>query len=243
VTRATDRTKTDAVARELRREIASGALAAGNRLAQRDLAERFGTSPTPVREALRQLTAEGLLSYTPNQGVTVADITAREVEELHEIYLMRSALERIATELAHRHLSRAKLEELDQLQQAAAVERRESGDDARALNYSFHMEIYKAAQAPRLLRVIEHLWTLFPWDTLYLHPTGEATSPDEHAAVIVALRTGTAEEAGDAMVRHIQHGYDKLKAHVLYQGDQAVSRTQGRGPLALGNGKKYFPVM
>lgn len=231
MSQAKSRTKADAVVRELRREIASGVLPAGNRLAQRDLAERFGTSSTPIREALRQLAAEGLVHYAPNQGVTVASLTAQGVEELHEIYVMRCALERIATELAHEHLSRAKLRELEQLQHAAVEsEYSDEGTDARTLNYAFHMEIYKAAGAPRLLQVIEYLWTLFPWDTLYLHRAGEATSPDEHAAVVNALRDGTAAEAGEAMVRHIDHGYEKLRAYVTAHDEVTTIRSS---PTAL----------
>lgn len=211
-------TKADLVAQTLREEITAGLISRGDKLDQRDLASRFGISPTPVREALMQLAAEGILIHTPNQGVTVADVTADSLEEFEEIYLMREALERLATEQAHAHLSRAEIGELTQIQESfreamAATKLTE----AQLLNYSFHMRIYEGANAARLVRFIETLWTLFPWNTLWIIRTGEAepASVRQHDDVLRALISGTAREAGIAMAKHVRGGYEALKQHVV----------------------------
>jgi len=208
-------TKADYVARKLREDIVAGVISPGDRLDQRNLAARFGVSPTPVREALVALAAEGVLVHRPNQGITVADVTGESMAHLKEIYLMRQALERMATELGHEHLSRAQLAELgrinDTFVEAMAAE---AFADAQVLNYSLHMRIYERAQAPRMFRVIESLWTLFPWDTLWVMRAGEgaSTSVRHHERILRALTEGTAREAGEAMAEHIRAGYEALVA-------------------------------
>jgi DNA-binding GntR family transcriptional regulator len=210
-------TKADLVVQRLREDIASGAIPRGDRLDQRDLAARFGMSPTPVREALVALAAEGILVHRPNQGVTVADLASQSVEEFEEIYIMREALERAATERAHQHVSRAELVELQRINDAFR-QAMEAGAlaEAQLLNYSFHTRIYEQGRAARLFRTIETLWTLFPWDTLWVMKVGEG-EPDSvkhHERILEALRDGTAAEAGAAMVEHIQAGYEALRAGV-----------------------------
>src|SRR5205823_2477029 len=84
------KTKKDLMVELLRDAILSGELAPGERLLQEELADRFDVSPTPVREAIQQLVAEGVLSHSPYKGVQVAEV---EVEDVQEIYLIRAALE------------------------------------------------------------------------------------------------------------------------------------------------------
>lgn len=210
-------TKADLVAQALREDIAAGVIPRGDRLDQRDLAARFGISPTPVREALMALAAEGILVHERNQGVTVADITSHSLEEFEEIFQMRQALERLATERAHDNFSRAQLTELARVQEAFR-EAVAAGELQRAqvLNYSFHMRIYERAEAPRMFRTIETLWTLFPWDTLWSLRAGEAEprSVGSHDEIVEALRTGGAGDAGRLMSEHIRSGHDVLRDEV-----------------------------
>jgi DNA-binding GntR family transcriptional regulator len=215
--RKSPETKADLVAQALREDIAAGVIPRGDRLDQRDLAARFGISPTPVREALMALAAEGILVHERNQGVTVADITSHSLEEFEEIFQMRQALERLATERAHDHFSRAQLAELAKVQDAFR-EAVSAGELQRAqiLNYTFHMRIYERAEAPRMFRTIETLWTLFPWDTLWLMRVGEAnpSSVGSHDDIVEALTTGTAEDAARLMFEHIDSGHDALRDEV-----------------------------
>lgn len=208
-------TKAETIRRQLRSEILSGDIAPGNRLDQRELAKRFAMSPTPVREALRQLQSEGILVYSANQGVTVAEVTADNVADLREIYLMRRSLEPLAVRLAHDLVSRVQLEEIKRIhgsfQTAHEIGDREA---TRALNYTFHMEIYKIADAPRLLRFIEVLWGQFPWETLWLHQKDQEGSIEDHAAILEALISGSDTEAAESMAHHIRKGYDVLYSYV-----------------------------
>ena len=203
-------TKADFIAEQLRQGIATGSISPGELIDQRDIAERFGMSPTPVREALNQLAAEGLLVRAPNRSLRVVHITQQGVAELREVYLMRIALERLATELAHEQISRATIAELERINDAMA-EAAQCGDlqGVRTLNYSFHMRIYQSAQSPRLAEAIQRLWILLPWETLWLQ--GALDQPlAEHRQIIAALSTGSAEEAAKLVVDHIERAYTLL---------------------------------
>lgn len=208
-------TKAETIRRQLRDEILSGDIAPGNRLDQRELAKRFSMSPTPIREALRQLQSEGVLAYSANQGVTVAEVTASNVADLREVYLMRSLLEPLAARLAHGLISRVQLEEIERIHDSfRKAHEAGDGEATRALNYTFHMRIYKIADAPRLLRFIEVLWGQFPWETLWLHHEKREGPVDDHAAILDALVSGTAAEAAERTAGHIRKGYDALCSHV-----------------------------
>lgn len=233
-------TKAEKVAHELRQDITSGRIAPGGRLEQRDIAARYGTSPTPAREALMRLAAEGILVHTPNAGMTVAEIGSDRIEELNEIFLLRKAVESMVTGRAHEYITRARVAELQRIH-AAFTEATEERDLAglRTLNYSFHMQIYRTAAGDRIMRMIEQLWMLFPWDTVawnnaYMAPD-ERQGVLEHGAVLDALAGGTAEEAADAMAEHIAKSYRYL---VLYlsrrsqdddeDGDQSADPASAR---------------
>lgn len=203
-------TKADFIAEQLRQGIATGSIPPGEAIDQREIAERFGMSPTPVREALNQLAAEGLLVRAPNRTLRVVHITQKGVAELREVYLMRMALERLATELAHEHISRANVAELERINDAMA-DAAACGDleGVRTLNYSFHMRIYQSAHSPRLLETIQRLWILLPWETLWLQ--GALDEPlSEHRQIIAALSNGTSDEAAALVVKHIERAYELL---------------------------------
>ena len=103
-------TRAGAVAEKLRRLIQSGEIAPGSRLRQNELAERFGVSTTPVREAFAELAREGIVRLDAHRGATVFQPS---LDELIEIYEIRGALEPLATELA---AARATDEELAELE-------------------------------------------------------------------------------------------------------------------------------
>src|SRR6266568_8237789 len=102
----------DAVREALRRAISAGELAPGIQLRQDELAEKFGTSRIPVREALRHLEAEGFVTFLPNRGAVVSDLSIDEVVELLEI---RIALECHALRLAIPAMGEIDLDEADKI--------------------------------------------------------------------------------------------------------------------------------
>src|SRR5262249_12113253 len=99
-------TKADELALQLEQAIVHGDFEPGQVLRQEELSERYGVSRTPVREALRRLAALGLVSFEPNRGVRVRTLSR---EELREAFLVRAALESLATELAVPHMGDAEL--------------------------------------------------------------------------------------------------------------------------------------
>lgn len=198
------KTKKDLVVEIIREAILSGELEPGERLLQDELAERLNVSPTPIREALRQLEAEGILDHSPHKGVRVAEV---KLEDVQEIYLIRGVLEALATRLAVPHLDSSGIQRLQALQ--AQIETQVEKGQLRELrkpNYEFHMLIYKAAGMPQLYRIITNLWTKFPWDTLHVLPGRALASAAEHRRLIQAIEEGDAELAGQRMREHIEHG-------------------------------------
>jgi DNA-binding GntR family transcriptional regulator len=200
---AAGRTKAARIAAQLRAEIADGTLAAGVRLYQEDLAERFATSITPVREALRQLHAEGLLEGESHRGVTV---TAPGVERITSIYVLRRLVEpyaarRAALRLSRQEFSRARAinEELRRAQLAR--------DQllARRLNREFHFVFYAGCRLPTVVAEIERLWATFPWSEL--HVVLRSESIREHERMLEAVMRDDGSEIQNAFEEHLHHGF------------------------------------
>lgn len=197
-------TKNQWVERLIRAAIASGEIRPGERLLQVELAKKMGISSTPIREALRRLEAQGILMHEPNKGVRVAET---KPEDALEIYLIRGALEGLATELAVRHMTDEELTKIRSL--CRAIDEATNTGKLRRLqrlNHSLHFAIYDAARMPRLRQMIEILWTLYPWDTLYVIPGRAQLSYQEHQALLKALEARDTEAAGAAMREHINAG-------------------------------------
>lgn len=138
------------VYRSLRGLILKGELEADQPLRQDELAARFGTSRLPVREALRQLESENLITYHPRRGAVVTPVRLADALELYDI---RIGLECRAMELAVHNLSSGEISALQ-----ANIDATASSDDVEqleALNRDFHLGLYRPADRPRLLRMIE----------------------------------------------------------------------------------------
>ena len=139
--------KSDMVTDELRELITDRQLSPGTPLRQRDLAEQFDVSYTPVREALRRLESEGLVATDVHRGATVA---RTESEEIEENYRILAVLEALAGTLAVSKMTDPDLTEIETLYcQVAACH----PDDSRLaeLNRQFHFRIYECARSPMLL--------------------------------------------------------------------------------------------
>jgi DNA-binding GntR family transcriptional regulator len=159
VSRPSAKTRAAAVADELRRMIRSGELPAGTRLRQDHLAERFGVSSTPVREALTVLARERLVRHDAHRGAVVYPPTAAEVQENFEL---RLALEPLASRLAARHADEAVVGTLRDLHRRldAAVTGMLAGEDPSSYEQAdgdFHLAIFSAARRPLLFEMIEAL--------------------------------------------------------------------------------------
>ena len=201
-------TKLDLVEQLLIRAIASGEIAPGEPLRQLELADRLGISATPVREALRRLEAQGLVVRQPHRGVRVAEV---EPEEMAELYIIRAALEGLAVEHAVPNLTAKDVRALEQIHERLEAGRAKGAlKSLRRLNFDFHTTLYRHSELPRLTRIIDSLWPLFPWDSMWAVPGRAASSAVEHREILDALRAGDAAAAGRAMRRHIESGAEEL---------------------------------
>jgi DNA-binding GntR family transcriptional regulator len=189
--------KTDLVAALIRELIITGELAAGEQLRQRDLAERFRVSQTPVREAMRRLESEGLVISDTHRGFTVAAPDDGPVEENFQI---RAALESLGASLAARRID---AEGIGRLQALNDRMRALADDDARysGLNREFHFTVYEYAGSPLLVTLMRLLWA-----SLHSGPRvarTHAESARQHDAILGALKAGDAAGAAAQTYQHI----------------------------------------
>jgi DNA-binding GntR family transcriptional regulator len=142
--------------RRLRSEILSGALAPGERLVEEQLTRRFGTSRAPLREALRLLGQQGLVEHLPRRGVRVAQLSARDIDEL---FSLRDVLEQFAVRCALGGGAPAGPRRLDDLRAAVEEMERAATDgvalEQAAAHRSFHLALVALAGHHHLLRVYE----------------------------------------------------------------------------------------
>ncbi|MBI1622374.1 GntR family transcriptional regulator [Aquamicrobium zhengzhouense] len=196
--------KSDTIATRISKELASrivaGQIEAGTKLRQDHIAEEFGTSHVPVREAFRRLEAQGLVVSEPRRGVRVAGFSLEEVREVAE---MRAALEALALRNAVPHLTKAILDQAEEANKAG--DRAESVEVWEKANRTFHRIILAPCGMPRLLKAIDDLHTasarfLFSgWRAEWEAPTDR-----DHRAILDALRAGQAEIAASVLTRHVQ---------------------------------------
>jgi len=187
------------VIESLRTAVISGRLSSGQRLTERELTESLGVSRTVVREALRQLEAEGLIEVIPNRGPVVRSLTA---EEAQDIYHIRAVLEGLA---AREFVAQAAAEQLAALETAFddVVTAYEAGDAARigAAKTLFYDVLYAGAASETLSSMLATLHArMWRWRTLGLaHPQRSATrsqeSIDNLREIVAAIRAGDGERA------------------------------------------------
>ena len=162
------------------------------------ITEEFATSRTPVREALLELSFEGLVQVAPRSGVTVIGISPEDVMDSFTI------LGVLTGQAAAWAAERIEPEELEMLRALAADVAARSGDDSIGeANWHFHQKIHHAAHSPRLLTQIKHAARVVPSNFLTLFPDHEKHSLDEHQELLDALGDKDAERARAIAERHV----------------------------------------
>jgi DNA-binding GntR family transcriptional regulator len=195
---ASHRPLRDKVVDELRRRIIDGGYPPGHRLTEERLAEDFGVSRNPVREAIRVLEAEGFLIAQPRRGAVVATMTVRDVEDLFDV---RLSLEVLAARLAAQRAGAAGAARLDRLLAKARGTKRLS--DLAALNTQFHAEICALAGNDLLSGIMESLHGRVQWIYRQSVDVRAPHSWAEHAGLADAIRAGDATAAGAAARTHV----------------------------------------
>jgi DNA-binding GntR family transcriptional regulator len=202
-------TAPERAAAALRSAILEGELLPGQRVNQETWATRAGVSLIPVREALRALAGEGLVTYRPRRGYVVTEL---DLADLEEVYRLRRSLE---AEALRRGVPRAGEAELAALA-AAADDCRTAQDTAARLaaNRRFHELLHGLAGSRLLLRLIGLLWdSTEAYRALYYALPGEAAEADRaHAAILAAVADGDAERAVELEDAHRDRALARLRA-------------------------------
>ena len=201
-------------------EIRTGALTPGDRLTETDLATRLGISRTPVREALRELEADGLITQTPRFGATVRKLRYSEVSELYE---MRTVLECTAARFAARAASDVEIDELSALHDAMCTETNKT--QRSKLNQQFHQGLRDAARNRFLLNAAQSMEkTLLILGPSTLNESERYTQAnEEHEKILDALRGRRPSDAEQAMREHIESAH-RARLRQLRSGTGNVDR-------------------
>jgi len=219
-----DSTKADQLTHRLEELILSGELAPGSVLRQDEISRRFDVSRTPVREAFRQLTARGLVSFSPNRGVRVRTI---DRDEWRQASLARAALEGLLAELAAPHVDDEALEQLDLA--AAEFERCNgllrsgiTGEERERVafawveaNEAFHAVIAAAARAPFIEAMVDNVTRVFSGHQHWTPGSAADRLYDidvrHHRAIREALAVGNAEGARALARDHVIESWNLLE--------------------------------
>jgi DNA-binding GntR family transcriptional regulator len=221
------------IVQSLLADVFRGDLAAGQHLVTRALADRFGVSHTPIREALIFLAGIGIVDLVPNKGAVVRAVTAREVKEICQV---RRLLECQATRNACGRIDLARLhalaEELRRLRTCPSASIAEFVRQSRLVDSRLHDLIAGSCGNEFLAQELGRLKILFRAfrDLSYVHHEARndhrrlADEAGEHLAIVEALQRGDAAAASAAMARHIRSG-------VKYWTRAMPSRTNAGEPL------------
>jgi DNA-binding GntR family transcriptional regulator len=200
----------DWVEEQLREAILSGEFDPGTWLRQQQLADELGVSQMPVREALKELVAQGLAEHIPYRGVRVIEFS---IDDVADLYTHRSFLEGLTARAAAESITPEMVAELEDLQdQMEAHLAPEDLDVYRELNRRFHDVIFAASRRPYLIRALRQLWEAFPtmlWSKFptvasCAFPERDENDCQEHRAILAALRSGDPDQAERAVRHHIE---------------------------------------
>jgi DNA-binding GntR family transcriptional regulator len=194
------RSLTQIIVETLRQRIFEGEYGPGARLNISVLAQQFGASPVPVREALRNLETEGLVEFRLNRGAVVRTLSAAQVREL---FLIRAPLEQLAMAEAVKTSSEADIEPFDRL--LDELDRSASTDTWHQIHTEFHEKLYALCRLPRLTQLLVLLrGQMRPFSKAYLQdPHHLAQAQAEHHRMIECLRRRDVGPVAEIVYEHL----------------------------------------
>lgn len=200
------------IADSIRTEILGGKLAPGARIRQEDVAARFGASRLPVREALRSLESDGLVTLVANTGAWVARLT---LEECVEIYQTRERIEPLLLRYAIPHYPADRVDRLTAL--AIRMEHSEDIEEFLMLDREFHLMSYEDSGTSLIGELVHRLWNSTQHYrrayTRSLDDDRRRIVHDEHHLLTTSLRDGDADGAERVLESHIRHTRLQLAQH------------------------------
>lgn len=208
----------------IREAILKGNLKPGEKVAEPELAERFGISRTPIREAFRQLESEGYLTVIPRKGAVVASLSEKDVEEF---YAIKSILEGYAAELAAKKLTEKELERLEAINDR--LKKLAEEGDVKAfyrVHNEFHETFLKAADNNKLYELIQQLGAKFNRLRMAsLSVEGRmAISVAEHEKLLDAFRRHDGQSAEDLVKKTAAIGGKILLESLTYSQGKSDSQ-------------------
>lgn len=215
---ATPTTKNDYAYTEIRRRILLGELAAGTAIPQAVIAAELGLSTTPLREAIRRLSAEGLVEVTAHRDARVTPVT---VEEARHLYEVREHLDPLATRLAAQRRTDSEVVEIERRLEALSPLHATSDLDGLLAHRAFHRAIYHAGHNPILSTTLDQLWDKADrYRVVTLQHSAASTSDRErvaaeHQALYEAVRDQREDDACDVMRSHIRHSLGRRAVELL----------------------------
>jgi DNA-binding GntR family transcriptional regulator len=204
------------VARFVRKRIFDGTYSAGEYVRLDQLAAELGISVTPVREALFELRAEGLLVQQPRRGFVVLPVTGRDLADVANVQA------HVGGELAARAAINIDDEQLRELKHVQAqLEKAYAGDDHERtvrLNHEFHRAINVAADSPKLAQLMSQITRYAPESVFPTIAGWPHQSTRDHRRVLAALEKRDGELARTAMSEHLAAGAAPLIDHLIEHG-------------------------
>lgn len=188
--------------KEIESDILSGHLKPRERLIEMDLIAKFGVSRTVIREALKTLEAKGLVRSTPYRGVMVADLT---IEEIEEIYFVRTELEKIAVRLVLNNITPKEIQNLKKLSSEVAQHLRKKTHRMIEKDSEFHRMIFKSCRNSYLydmidfLRTKAHVVRFNAWSL----PHRIEQSIVEHREMIKAIEDRNLQKLEKLIIKHL----------------------------------------
>ena len=208
-----DRSLRGRVFRRLREDILNGVYKNHEELREVTIGEELGVSRTPVREALRQLELEGLVTIIPNKGAYVTAITRKDVKD---IYKIRSQLEGLCAKWATKYITDAQVEELEEVILLSEFHLHKKGanqiEQMSEMDGKFHKILYEASNS----RILEHVLTDFHKyvqlaRTMSIEaPKRAEKSIEEHREILEAIKAKDAKKAEQLANEHILHVMENL---------------------------------
>lgn len=200
------------IANSMKEEILSGKYPPGVRIRQEDIAEQFGASRSPVREALRILEAEGLINLVAHTGAWISHLSLTECEEM---YQLRERIEPLLLRLSIAHISESAIKELQLLS-----EKMEATKDVEAflkLDREFHLLSYSGAETVLVGDMVNRLWnTTQHYRRAYSQMMAASSFKPahyEHHLLLTAIKKGDAEDAERILFGHIRRTRLELAQH------------------------------
>ncbi len=201
------------VFQSIRDKILNGTYKEHEELREVALGKELGVSRTPVREALRQLELEGLVTIIPNKGAFVTGITQKDIQDIYE---MRFMLEGLCARWATEHITEEQLEELEEIIFLSEFHSRRYGssaDQVTELDGRFHRVLYEASQSRMLSHVLTdfHRYSLMARRSSMVSEERARKSIREHKQILRAIRDKDANLAEQLANEHVLHVMQNLR--------------------------------